>query len=64
MEVQFHSFLRSASDKMFGFTPQPLYFYAYCKAQMMGPISNLKSFGEEKINFLASAKNFSTIALS
>jgi hypothetical protein len=33
---------------MLGLTPQPLYFYAYWKAHMMGPISSLESFGEEK----------------
>jgi len=49
---------------MFGLTPQLLYFYAYCKVQMMGPISSFESFGEEKNNYLAPAKNCTTIALS
>jgi len=41
MKVQFHSFLRWTSDKMFRLTPQSLYIYAYFKTQMMEPISCL-----------------------
>jgi hypothetical protein len=48
VEVQFHSFFRSTSDKMFGLMPHPVHFYAYCKAHMMGPIGILEIFGKEK----------------
>jgi hypothetical protein len=41
-----------------------LYFYAYCTAYMVGPISGLKSFEEKENNHPAPAKNCATTALS